>query len=664
VTAADRDLFAAQFAFGMALAAATVYAKWRGPIGFSAPLLFLFLGVAGLLLFVPILTRPFRWSASSYALRVLATLLVILGLGWLADSFPAVRELRWGLAALGALAWTIVVARAVLRSWRMGLLSFVFLGIGLAFGVWTTLKCYANYGYLSPLTMEFLSRGVLPNPDTLFLADLANMIRFYGVTSSGLQGVPALPYHSAGLAVFAWLSSLLDLDVITAFIIGMPLLFIPLCYGAMLRVAFRLQGLFGDARVFSSLAATLAIVGCTIGFVSAASDVALAVWHSDLNSQTYSFSLFMLFSAIEILLGWVMPRLASDQHPAAWQSVAIAAGAFILAAGTTMSKGTVGVLYAAGVCFIAWRSGTWKNRVVLTVVFGTVAGIAAAFGVLWDSAPTAISLAHFFLSQVKTDWVTYLLMGFLWPILACVALVNLAGRRPGQATAIGLLAETLLILVILSMMPGLVMLLPSGAADYFSNVSVMVGLVALAAVAPLTVEQLPSGRDWLRPLPARLALVFFVCWGLGAGAYINALVYYRDSVKRRNSELTLLPMPAQPHPMMTLLAELRGMPVPDRRWTLVDIPASRADYWGLAACRDAPFLMPAVAGFAFLDGRPDVSCNAQNYGYSTYSVREIATEGADVPPCDRRRDTRFRYIVSLVPVSSQWVVTDCAAPKN
>jgi len=654
------DVFAAHFSFGMAMAAAVVYAKWRGTWGFSSLMLLCLLGLAALLLFGPIVLGSFRGSGSRYTIRLLGILVFVLGLGWLRGYFPGISQLRWVLAGAGGVALLAVMVRTAYVAWRMCLMSLVFMGIGIGFGVWTTLKCYTFDGYLSPLTVEAFERGILPHPDTLFFTSMSNMIRYYGVPSTGLQGTPYVSYHSGVLAFFAWLSNLLNTQTIVLFIVGMPLLVIPLCYGAMLRCALALQRAFGDLRVFSSFMATFLIAACTIGFLSASTDAAAGVWRSDLVSASYSFGLFLLFSMTEITLS-VMWRYAKSPETdyGALKCIFLGLGFLALAAATTFSKGSVGLLYVCCFGFVLARSGMWRRLPLAIMAGGAASGFAVAFVFLLERTPSKLGPAQFFLAYVKTEWSIYLLIYFLWPICACLVLVYLAKHRKTQAASFHALTEAILFLVVLSMVPGLVLVLPGGNADYFQNVSALVGLAALSAFLPLVLETTSEGGVWQWPLPASWALTLFLMWGLGVGAYVNALVYYRAVVVHRRSELEFLGKAGGITPMMGFLAKLLDLPFSDRSQVLVDIPLSRAEYWKAAVCQTTPFIMPSFSGFAFLDGRPDVHCLAQPYALRSYPPRDTAKEDAKASPCSKRSDKRFRYIVTLAPAGSDWTVTDC-----
>ena len=226
------------------------------------------------------------------------------------------------------------------------------------------------------------------------------------------------------------------------------------------------------------------------------------------------------------------------------------------------------------------------------IVTGAVLGFLAIFGLLRQDQNSPLGLAHFFLTYVKADWLTYVLLGYLWPIAACLALLCLAKRRPDQARQFNAITEFLLFLVVVSTVPGLLLALPSSAAYYFSNVSIVVGLAALAAFSPLLLEREPSGREWLAPLPAAATLALFIGWSVTMGAFINALYVYREAVTRRVALFGLLAQSGGITPMMALLGKLGDRPFPIAVWRWIDIPSAREDYWKAADCSVAPFVMP------------------------------------------------------------------------
>lgn len=661
------DLAAAHFVLGMSIAAATLYVVWRGPWGASSTLIFLTLGLTALVAFGPIPGQTLLRGHGSTPVLMLAMLSVVVLSGWVAGRMPVLAPAVWALAAGGWAAW----ATALVISRRARGLALVCFGIGLLFGLWAALK---NYGgpYIGPLLIELVERGASPpSNDALFLVSLGNMIRYYGVPSTGLQGTPYVPYHSGAFAVLAWLSNLLNTGTLNALVLAFPMLVVPLCYGAVLRCALMAQRVFREHRAFSAAAAAFLVAVCSIGVFSVATDDAVGAWHADLYAQTYSFSLFLFFSSIEIVLTVGPLRARPAFFDRRWGTAAAFFGGFVLSGAITYSKGSVGLLALSLVGFVFLRFQALKSTRGWALVSGAVAGFATAGFFLMGVNPMPLTPGHFFATYVKGEWLSFVGIGWLWAILALGVLAYLSWRRPTERLRLAGTAEALLFLIVISMIPGMLFAVVGGSAFYFSNVSVFAGVAVFAAVAPMTVEQVPSGKAWLRPVPATWSIIGLVIWVWAAGALANNLPLYKSSVERRRAELTLLAS-TRVMPVMASLDRLSHMPLPPRSQVLVHIPPARKDYWDLASwkgggnagCDTMPLVEPAYAGFAFLDGRPDSSCNAKFRGYSRYAPREIAKEDPAAPLCGRRPSTRYRYIAALPIDSNDWTVIDCqVAPR-
>ncbi len=662
------DLAAAHFTLGMSIAAATIYVAWRGSLGASSTLLFLTLGLTALVAFGPVAGQTLFKREGLTPVLPLAIFSGIVLLGWAAGRVPVLAPVAWALAAGGWAAWgTALVTHRGARG-----LTVVCFGIGLLFGLWTALSSYGGL-YVGPLLVELVQHGLPPVNDTLFLVSLGNMIRHYGVPSTGLYGTPYVPYHSGVMAVLGWLSNLLKTETLNTLVLAFPMLLTPLCYGAVLRCALMAQLAFREHRAFAAAAAAFLVAACTIGVFPIATNDSVAAWHADLQSQTYSFGLFLFFSSIEVVLNLGLLRARPEFFGRRWSAPVAFFGGFALTGALTYSKGPVGLLALCLVGFVFLRLQALKSTIGWALVSGSVAGFATADFFLIGANPTPPTLGHFFATYVKAEWLSFVGIGWLWAILALGVLAYLSRHRPIERLRLTGTAEALLFLIVTSMIPGMLFDIIGGSAFYFNDVSVFAGVAVFAAVAPMTVEHVPWGKEWLRPIPATWSVIGLLIWVWAAGVLANTLPLYRATVARRRAELTLLASTSIT-PIMADFSKLYQMSLPPRNQVLMYIPPSRRDYWDLASwkgghagCDSLPMIEPAYAGFAFLDGRPDSSCEPQamkKWGYFRYAPREIAKEDSAGPLCGRRTNHKYRYIVALPIDSNDWTVIDCqVAPR-
>jgi hypothetical protein len=89
------------------------------------------------------------------------------------------------------------------------------------------------------------------------------------------------------------------------------------------------------------------------------------------------------------------------------------------------------------------------------------------------------------------------------------------------------------------------------------------------------------------------------------------------------------------NPLYRQLLALRGLdalPPSEKRSSLLYVPRSNELFWkAMPECLAPPFLGPALAGMAMMDGLTDGRCDRQRLGYWTYRMRPGGW-GERVPP--------------------------------
>ncbi len=146
-----------------------------------------------------------------------------------------------GVARIAAVIFSIVGAAALvlrliehsrsLRSFHVVWLALFALLVALyaAGAIW-------GDGFENPLFVENLCNGYA-HIDTLFHATLANMLRTYGVCSTGLDGLPHVLYHFGSHWIFARASNLVDLPAIDFYNLAYPVIFAPFVTFSLLTFA-------------------------------------------------------------------------------------------------------------------------------------------------------------------------------------------------------------------------------------------------------------------------------------------------------------------------------------------------------------------------------------------------------------------------------------------
>jgi hypothetical protein len=200
--------------------------QWAKFVGLSWFLLF-FSSIARTLL--PIKGEPGPWrSWATHATLTLAALAltVLLGMEWGGDGprraafFRGSETVLFALGAAGFLLGCWSVARAARLREIAALLVFAAI-----FSVYAAGASCEN-GYQNPLFVEGMCFNFC-QIDELYHASICNMLRTYGVPSTGFDGVPFLYYHFGSHWLFAQLCNLLDVRAIDFYTRGYRVVFVP-----------------------------------------------------------------------------------------------------------------------------------------------------------------------------------------------------------------------------------------------------------------------------------------------------------------------------------------------------------------------------------------------------------------------------------------------------
>ena len=86
------------------------------------------------------------------------------------------------------------------------------------------------FEYYHPLMKEKIITGAWAHREPVFHATIAGMFKTYKVSSTGLDGLVPLYYHTFSHFIYGSLSSLLGISTITFYNINVPILIIPIFF--------------------------------------------------------------------------------------------------------------------------------------------------------------------------------------------------------------------------------------------------------------------------------------------------------------------------------------------------------------------------------------------------------------------------------------------------
>ncbi|HEX4240752.1 MAG TPA: hypothetical protein VHZ53_05025 [Steroidobacteraceae bacterium] len=461
-----------------------------------------------------------------------------------------------------------------------------------------------RHAYTSFDMIERLHAGNV-SLDTLYHASMAAMIKNYGVTSTGLNGLVETPYHALSHALFAVISLVSRAPVVEVYGIATWMLFAPLLlYAASASCVMLREGARPDAaRIWTCVCLILVFAPLTLE--------RWALWDSFFVSESYLVALSLLLLGLPLLL-------AAQLRPA---GVALIVALTALLCGAKAPVGVVFIgLFGARLVLLNGRfklaeTAAWVAMIavgVAVVVRSAVANRASVsigpgeFIEQYSALGRYLSAAHQAVLGVGTAgaraWVlaaaslgSFVVLHFALTWLLVITAVARLGVRSA-------LRSPIVVLALCATAAGMVIValfrIYGGSAYYFTNVAFFVSLPAAAGL----LAELPRRQriaNW-QILSAAAVLVALA----SARAYWNASALNGDRAQGGRSAL-----------ITRLLDVRRSLP----RKVILEADRSMLKANPFSLCLARPFVFPAVSERPWIGVIADsAGCLSDDYGLDSY----------------------------------------------
>jgi hypothetical protein len=545
------------------------------------------------------------------------------------------------------------------------------LGIGLACWAWGD-TCH------DPLIRWGVLNGYV-HRDELYFSTIGNMIRTYGVASSGLDGVPYIPHHWGTHFLLSQLGELLDLPGLDVYQLTYPVVFLPLLLHSTVIAGLAFARFAGEKAAPRSLWIWPMMMAAFLGVVPYSySSPTGARWSWDLISES------MCMAAIVLQFGLaagapLLRRGWEGRHEGmSFGRITAAIGfpVFIAILGFLKISFMPVILGASTLVFLTAGSLRRSRLAALSLALACLAFLGVTYLAFLGSNSRASGAAGvlrivpfgYLRGYVQRDWWGYYPLFELQILLPAVALRlwqekcrdigdMIEAWRSGALLDVGFAVFA----AALGLMPGLVMDLSFDAA-YFSHVHRWIALPILVG------GLLPVARQPTEILPRRERLAHLPLWKLGAGLLllsIGATLALDTASRARHAVRKNLddrgfppldsPVSTDANPRGSLKRLLRQghlggayalireqaaaqqarrdarartidifvglyrLPREEKRFTLLHIPKTNRTYWDLLGDTNppwvTPFVAPALSGLAHLEGLPDAEDSSHEGGY-------------------------------------------------
>ena len=642
--------------------AATVLAAiyWISRIGFTNPVMPVVetLGVGLFLVAAPLwiarVTGKTEWWTSQSVIA-LACIVITMLAGILA------HRSGYSIAILFAAPGIILSLLTFVRWMRSGSIgsSLLFIAGAIVFTVWCAGVIWGSR-YKMPLFWETLSLNGNIHHDTFYYASMANMLDTYGSPSTGIDGIPPVHYHFGSPLLFAKWSDLLQMDVLSFYSLGYPVIVLPLFFSALLTLGVELRSVFGarDVPLRNDWRVWLVFLAATVGFIPTSALDALAVWNSNaFISESYLIGMPVFM----FVLG---AGVAARQKPSfAFLLIFVP----LMLAVLGFLKISLMLLAFGLALYLAVRLRLYRDpRVLASAIISAILVANTYLIVQLPAQNGGISPLHFMRFDAHEGWQQFFpLIHLLWTWVYVwmrareehirdFAAVKTAARS-GRIIDV----EILVVIAVLGFLPGEIISIHGGSAVYFSDVQRWLALAFIIGRLPLWRKPASAPVQSARGLSAiRLSTVaaVFVAAPFIVTLFMN-LAQWPARVLRTNltTRREIASSKSTYSPIVTALRDIAAFPEPLRKRSLLFIPQSSTQYWSMftrdGRCTFTPLIAPGIASVAMLDGMPAPDCPiTDQYNMTRYARRSRPQTAADISDptlCRKARDKGFHDVIVL-----------------
>lgn len=526
-------------------------------------------------------------------------------------------------------------------SWKTIFYLFLFV----MFGFWISANVW-GLGFHHPLLEENLNAGIT-YIDGLFHASISQMIKTYGVPSTGLNGVPYLHYHWGTHWLIAQLSNLLNISMLGFYQFAYPVIFIPLFFHSLLLFINQLRLFCGIKSNYDTKFWLLLIISF-IGFFPIA--IMGVLDKVIFFSESYQISLtatFIFFSLI----------LTLSQYSFLFYLVPI----FMIITGL-LKISTMHLLFGLFVYLFLRLNLYRKCRFLFTALVSTVIYlilIKVTLSIYNQSSH--FSIFHFIRYNVQAPWKPFFFwFNYFWTF--AYIYLKLKGEKIDTFSKLivsykkreTLDIEILIVISILGFIPENLWAIAGGSGIFFADFQKWIAISLLLASKYINLN-LFTNKFKIVVFSIFLLPLLFSFYQINFRVPILNFLHYN----KINSSLNKIKHNEAKN-IINMLQNISSMPISEKRQTYIYIPKTNRDFWKAFPCMDAPFIVPAITGIAMIQGLPEKNCRISGYGYEEYFP--LNTEAIT---CSNLLKSAIKQIL-IIPNSSMKniKIVSCTKQKN
>ncbi len=526
----------------------------------------------------------------------------------------------------------------------------IFFSLFITFSFWSSK--FLLY-YMSPIFYEKLFTGEALI-DHIFHGAFSNMIKNYGIPSTGLNDTVYMSYHYLSHWVFARFSKLLGINALKFYEIGYPVIFLPLFFKLFFLAIKKISS--GAKNLFKSWLFWLLLLTVFTGLFPKFILERFFMSNFIIISESYNMSIIIALFTFLMIAFFKESDSGSRIYlylRYAFFIILLPLQIFLMG----MTKSSTMTIFVIVFFYLFIRYGCYKKLIynistALTVIFAFLSLIITAQTRMETSG---FELFHFFnvVIQKRNEsliWpvtlIFFIILYFFWSILFIVLEnINLRNKASSLVTSfkekLTVKMEVVIILCIAGIIPGIFLKIAGGGANYFSELQRWASIILLLAMAAsgdfikvnVDIRKITGNLRKFLVIILLIILLsgifynFYVEFESFYGDYSRNIAEYRSIISGSlKDDITLYRTE-----LLKALLELDKLAISEKSNSLIYIPVDNEEFWNLKILPktlSVPLMVPAVSGIAMIYGLPDEGLiYTKNFGYSVY--RTTSKEAMD-----------------------------------
>lgn len=522
----------------------------------------------------------------------------------------------------------------------------IFFSLFILFTIWSSK--YLVY-YFSPIFLEKIFVGNTC-PDSIFQSTIANMIKNYGIPSTGLHDVIYLPYHYLSHWSFAQFSKLLNINAMQFYQIGFPVIFIPLFFKFFLLV---IRSISSKTKSFMNnyLFWLFFIVSFT-GFLPKFIYERFFISSTLIVVESYNLSITLAL-IVFLMIAFFKDYKNHGRKFFNFKNIFFIVLLPVLIFLMGLTKLSTVVIFMAILLYIFIRYAYYKNIVYsISIILAAI----SAFLSLIITTPKVVStssfeLFHFFRHIImgrneELIWpvtlIFFILIYYFWSIsfvtLEALHLKNIdsSGFINNFNKKRTIKIEIVLFLCIIGAMPGIILKIGGGGAQYFSELQKWVSIILLLSLfLSNNLINFDIRKIIKKPVKILAIVLIIILISSIINNFITEFKSFHDDYKHNKKEYNLIikndikdDLVIYRGKLIKALQELDNLSIYEKQNSLIYIPIDNNEFWDLKILPKnyvVPLLVPAISGIGMIYGLPDEnSVFTRDFGYGVYKMTSKA----------------------------------------